>query len=366
MQRLDQPAPGARAARPRPLLGLRLPHRAGQRPGRARARAEGRPAARLPQARRTRRPRARRRGVGRRPRRAARARAVGATSCSTRSAPTAACARCWSCGVQPGGVRARRAATSRSGCARWTSSPSPTSCCPRPPQLADVVLPTTQWAEESGTMTNLEGRVLLRRKAVDAAAGGAHRPARCCAGSPTGSAGAAVFPTEPEEVFDELRRASAGGIGRLRGHHLRAARRGATASSGRARPRTTPARRACSSTASPRPTAAPGSSPSAPRRPPRCPTRTTRTCSPPGGSSRSTSRARRPGAVPTLAAAVPRPYVELHPELAARLGVAEGDPVRLSTRARRAPSLAPGSTTASGRDTVFMPFHWGGAAAPTR
>ena len=33
---------------------------------------------------------------------------------------------------------------------------------------ADVVLPVTQWAEEEGTMTNLEGRVLRRRKAVDA------------------------------------------------------------------------------------------------------------------------------------------------------------------------------------------------------
>jgi assimilatory nitrate reductase catalytic subunit len=33
-------------------------------------------------------------------------------------------------------------------------------------RMADVVLPTTQWAEEEGTMTNLEGRVLLRRRAV--------------------------------------------------------------------------------------------------------------------------------------------------------------------------------------------------------
>ena len=31
---------------------------------------------------------------------------------------------------------------------------------------ADVVLPVTQWAEETGTMTNLEGRVVLRRRAV--------------------------------------------------------------------------------------------------------------------------------------------------------------------------------------------------------
>src|SRR5580700_2726660 len=33
-------------------------------------------------------------------------------------------------------------------------------------ELADVVLPVAQWAEETGTMTNLEGRVLLRRRAA--------------------------------------------------------------------------------------------------------------------------------------------------------------------------------------------------------
>ena len=33
--------------------------------------------------------------------------------------------------------------------------------------LADVVLPVTQWAEEEGTMTSLEGRVIRRRKAID-------------------------------------------------------------------------------------------------------------------------------------------------------------------------------------------------------
>jgi assimilatory nitrate reductase catalytic subunit len=32
--------------------------------------------------------------------------------------------------------------------------------------LADVVLPSAQWAEEEGTTTNLEGRVVLRRRAV--------------------------------------------------------------------------------------------------------------------------------------------------------------------------------------------------------
>ncbi|MEO2087903.1 MAG: molybdopterin-dependent oxidoreductase, partial [Gemmataceae bacterium] len=32
-------------------------------------------------------------------------------------------------------------------------------------ELADVVLPVTQWAEEDGTLTNLEGRVICRRRA---------------------------------------------------------------------------------------------------------------------------------------------------------------------------------------------------------
>ena len=43
--------------------------------------------------------------------------------------------------------------------------------------IADVVLPVTQWAEETGTMTNLEGRVILR------AAGGRRRPTGCAATS---------------------------------------------------------------------------------------------------------------------------------------------------------------------------------------
>jgi assimilatory nitrate reductase catalytic subunit len=38
-------------------------------------------------------------------------------------------------------------------------------------QLADVVLPSAQWAEEDGTMTNLEGRVIRRRRAFDPPAG---------------------------------------------------------------------------------------------------------------------------------------------------------------------------------------------------
>ena len=38
-------------------------------------------------------------------------------------------------------------------------------------RMADVVLPVTQWAEEEGTLTNLEGRVLRRRALLSPPAG---------------------------------------------------------------------------------------------------------------------------------------------------------------------------------------------------
>jgi ferredoxin-nitrate reductase len=59
----------------------------------------------------------------------------------------------------------------------------------------------------------------------------------------------------------------------------------------------------------------------------------------------------------------PGPFVELHPDDAARLGVADGDLVQLSTRrgtirlpARASADVAPGM--------VFLPFHWGDLFAP--
>ncbi|SDJ47351.1 assimilatory nitrate reductase catalytic subunit [Actinokineospora alba] len=77
---------------------------------------------------------------------------------------------------------------------------------------ADVVLPVTQWAEEDGTMTNLEGRVLLRTKALSAPDGVRSdlevlRELAIRLGQPEER-----FPVEPETVFAELRRASAGGV----------------------------------------------------------------------------------------------------------------------------------------------------------
>ncbi len=75
---------------------------------------------------------------------------------------------------------------------------------------ADVVLPVTQWAEETGTMTNLEGRVLLRRQAVPPPPG--VRTDLEVIAALAGRLGApGHWPAEPEVVFAELRRASSGG-----------------------------------------------------------------------------------------------------------------------------------------------------------
>lgn len=77
--------------------------------------------------------------------------------------------------------------------------------------VADVVLPVLQWAEEEGTMTGLEGRV-LRRRAATAPPAGARGELWVLAelarrlGQPEGR-----FPTGAAEVYDELRAASSGG-----------------------------------------------------------------------------------------------------------------------------------------------------------
>jgi assimilatory nitrate reductase catalytic subunit len=76
-------------------------------------------------------------------------------------------------------------------------------------QLADVVLPTTQWAEENGTMTNLEGRVILRQQAT-APPDGVHSDLWVMR-ELAERLGRPPLSDVPQEVFEELRRASQGG-----------------------------------------------------------------------------------------------------------------------------------------------------------
>ena len=76
--------------------------------------------------------------------------------------------------------------------------------------LADYILPVTQWAEEEGTMTSLEGRVLRRRKAIEAPIG-VRSELEIFAALAARLDAPGTWSTDPREVYDELRLASAGG-----------------------------------------------------------------------------------------------------------------------------------------------------------
>ncbi|WP_328338365.1 molybdopterin oxidoreductase family protein [Streptomyces violaceus] len=238
--------------------------------------------------------------------------------------------------------------------------------------LADVVLPVTQWAEETGTTTNLEGRVLLRRRAITPPEGirsdleVLHELAARL-GVEKG------FPTDPEEVFEELRRASAGGPADYSGITYRRlveengvfwpcpgaaeaveqpAAGDTTAMAHPGTPRlfldrfATPDGRARFVPVSHRAAA----------EEPDDEYPVLLTTGRVVAQYQSGAQTRR---VAELNAAAPGSFVELHPRLAARLGAAEGDPVAVVSRRGRA--VAPARITNAIRpDTVFMPFHWPG------
>ena len=224
-------------------------------------------------------------------------------------------------------------------------------------ERADVVLPTTQWAEEEGTLTNLEGRVLLRRKALDPPPDVRSDLAILHALADRLGRGH-LFRTDPLEVYAELCRASSGGLADYTGityERLAAGDELFWPCPDPTHPGTprmfldsfpTPDGRARFVPVTPRPAA---------ERPD-----ADHPCLLITGRSRahyqSGAQTRRS---PTLQAAEPEAYAELHPQLARALGVADGQGVRLRTRRGSAvfrARLVPGIR----RDTVFVPFHWGG------
>ncbi len=66
--------------------------------------------------------------------------------------------------------------------------------------------------------------------------------------------------------------------------------------------------------------------------------------------------------VPELEAVEPEAFVEIHPETARGLRIANGDPVLLTTRRGQARAKARFSREIR-FDTLFMPFHWGAAGS---
>ncbi|MDN5381182.1 MULTISPECIES: molybdopterin oxidoreductase family protein [unclassified Streptomyces] len=250
--------------------------------------------------------------------------------------------------------------------------------------LADVVLPVTQWAEETGTVTSLEGRVLLRRRAL-APPDGVRSDLEVLHELAARLGVEKGFPTDPEEVFDELRRASAGGPADYSGITYRElARENGVFWPCPAGAEPDDPEDACLDVYAQDPA---GDEDLDDPEPPGTPRLFLDRFATEDGRARFAPVSHRPGAeepdeeyplllttgrvvaqyqsgaqtrrVDELNAAAPGPFVELHPRLAARLGAAEGD--LLAVVSRRGRAVAPARITAGIRpDTLFMPFHWPG------
>ena len=76
---------------------------------------------------------------------------------------------------------------------------------------ADIVLPGSLHEEDEGTVTQVEGRVIKINKAVDCP-GRRNRTGASSRTSPRASAGRRGSPSYPREIFEELRIASKGGV----------------------------------------------------------------------------------------------------------------------------------------------------------
>jgi assimilatory nitrate reductase catalytic subunit len=222
--------------------------------------------------------------------------------------------------------------------------------------LADVVLPTAQWAEETGTMTNLEGRVILREAALSPPPG--VRTDLQVMADLAKRLGRAGFSDDPETVFDELRRASAGGKADYTGISYPRVR----AEKGVFWP--------CPSPSHPgTPRLFTEDFPTKDRRAHFHPVEQIGAAELPDADYPyylTTGRLRRQyqsgtqtRRVASLAQAEPEAVVEMHDTLARRINVKAGELVRLRTR--RGSAVMTARIVAGIRsDTVFAPFHWGG------
>jgi assimilatory nitrate reductase catalytic subunit len=226
-------------------------------------------------------------------------------------------------------------------------------------ELADVVLPTAQWAEEEGTMTSLEGRVIRRRRAITPP-DGVRDELWILAELARRLDCAASFDTDPELVFEELRLASEGGIADSSGIDYAMLDRGEAAY--------WPFPRGSAGT--PRLFADRFAHPDGLARLVAVSVRETARPRPVDGELtlvtgrllehyQSGAQTRR---VPELAAAQPEALAALHPATAERLGIADGDALELANargtvhcRARLTADIRP--------DDVFLPFHYGDAQA---
>ena len=223
-------------------------------------------------------------------------------------------------------------------------------------QMADVVLPAAQWAEEEGTMTNLEGRVLRRKRAKKPPEGVwsdskilAHLADRMGCGD--------KFPSRPADIWDELRRCTAGAPADYSGISYERIE----AEDGVFWPC------AQGEVGTPRMFLDKFAHPDGRARfhaiewwgAPETPDEQYPLYFTTGrvmAQYQSGTQTRR---VDELNQASGEAFVEINPALAAELGIAEGDRVCVCSRRGQAFGVARLSEAVRA-DTLFMPFHWGG------
>jgi assimilatory nitrate reductase catalytic subunit len=228
-------------------------------------------------------------------------------------------------------------------------------------EAAHAILPIAQWAEEEGTMTNLEGRVILRQRVQSPPPGVKTDIEILCALARRLGVERGFHFQSSEDVFNELREATAGGKADYSGMSYERIRREQGVfwpcprpdhpgtprlfgeefahPSGRARFHALPYR------------------PSA-----ELPDKDYPLYFTTGRYKEhynSGAQTRRVGA---LIDAKPSPRVQLHPRLAAHLGVSDDE--MLVVESRRGSVVFAMHISADIRpDTLFAPFHWGGKQA---
>lgn len=225
-------------------------------------------------------------------------------------------------------------------------------------EFADVVLPSAQWAEEEGTMTNLEGRVLYRRCATPPP-DGVQTDTEILSQLAARLGYGRFFPSKPVEIFEEFRRATSGGAADYAGiTYERIAREDGVfwpcpSEDHPGTPRmfldrfATPNGRAKFHRVEYR------SAAEEPDHEFPLYLTTGRIMA----QYQSGTQTRR---VAELSQASPKAFVQIHPSMARTYGIRQGEQVRLTTR--RGSALLSAELTPSIRmDTVFVPFHFNGS-----
>jgi assimilatory nitrate reductase catalytic subunit len=224
-------------------------------------------------------------------------------------------------------------------------------------ELADVVLPGTVWCEDEGTTTNLEGRVVKINRAADPPGEARHDWAILCELAQRLGRGQFFQFASAHDIWDELRSASKGSVADYYGITWEKIER----QQGVFWPCPTEDHPGTPRLFTDRFGHPDGKARMFPiaYRPP---------AEEPGGDYPfrlttgrvvyhylSGNQTRRLG---FLNAQAPEPWVELHPQAAERLGIADGEVVRVRTPRGRmevkavvAPTIRP--------DTLFIPYHYG-------